>query len=200
MIASTLGRRAALVILPALLLATPPVHGQGEQVRDGFWFSVGGAFASNRTDCSNCSDVTDVNGTGFFLKAGGPVSAKVMLGGEGYGFFRSTDQGNLRITGLLAIAQWYPTRGSGFWFRPGIGLSRAKVSLLPQSGGSETIDRVGLGLALGVGWDFRVSRMISLSPVVSYYVNGLGAVNFSGGTLNNTLTQMGFFGAAVTFH
>jgi hypothetical protein len=176
-----------------------PLNAQGDQVRNGFWLMGGVAAASNRTDCTNCPEEVRINGFGTVLRAGGKASRYVMIGGELYGFLETDDDSRTEVGGVLFIAQWYPWTKLGFWFRAGGGISYANVEINTATS-PEQITKAGLGLSLGFGWDLRVARMVSITPFLTSYYNGLGAIDFSGGTLDNVLTTMWQAGVGVTFH
>ena len=153
---------------------------------------AGVAFGTNRT---NCGSPVRRNGSGGFIK----VSRYVMLGGDTYGFTRDQNGTRTRLGGVLFIGQWYTWTKLGFWFRVGSGVSYADV-IINSATSPERVKKAGLGLSLGVGWDIRVARMVSITPVVTTCYNGLGAVDVAGGTLDNVLTTLVHFGVGVTFH
>lgn len=190
-------------LLAALTLAAldpGPAHAQGNQVRDGFWLMAGVAAASNRTDCTNCPQEVRVSGGGFVVRAGGKASRYVMLGGEIYGF-KESESGDVKteVGGVLFIAQWYPWTKLGFWVRAGGGMSYADVRINTASS-PEQVTKAGMALSLGLGWDLRVARKVSITPFAATYWNGLGAFDYSGGTLDNVLTTLWQAGVGVTFH
>ncbi len=200
--------RALLSLLPrwvpiaAIALSVVDVGSlgaQGNQVRNGFWVMGGVAAAYNRTDCTNCPKEVGTSGVGTVLRLGGKVSRYVMIGGELYGFVDTKEDSRTEVGGVLFIGQWYPWTHLGFWFRAGGGISYADVRL-NTSTNPEQVSKAGLGLSIGFGWDLRIARMVSITPFVTTYYNGLGAIDFSGGTLDNVLTTMWQAGVGVTFH
>src|SRR6266513_1213053 len=103
------------------------------------------------------------------------------------------------VGGITASVYLYPATRSGFFVTGGLGLSTYHANTFPSSDGT------GLGLTAGAGYDIRVGRDVSLTPVVNlvYGARGDFDVPASGGGL---ATARGWkqhvidFGLGVTFH
>jgi uncharacterized protein YraI len=125
------------------------------QIREGFWFNAGLGFGS--LGCENC--IGRENGLSGGLSLGGRISDKVLLGVGTAGWAKELEDGELISVGTLdARMRFYPARRSGFFLTGGLGIGSVTVE-----GESE----FGVGLILGVGWDIRVARNVSLTPFYS---------------------------------
>lgn len=162
--------RFALVAL-AVALAPAAASAQGHpQTREGFWIGFGLGYGSLGFECTGCGNEREGALSGY-LKMGGTLSPKLLLGGETNGW--SKDIGGSMVTAANAsvVLYFYPSPTGGFFLRGGLGWATLDVEGL----GSET----GPGGVFGIGYDVRVSPKMSLTPVL----------NFAGGTLANDFKQ-----------
>ena len=97
------------------------------------------------------------------------------------------------------MVQWYPWYVRGLHLRTGVGWSYARSGFeIGEVTG--TTDKLGLGLRFGAGWDFRVRRMLSISPFLGIHIAALGDTESRGGTLRNLLSASRQVGVGVTVH
>lgn len=159
---------------------TPPSNAGSTvrpQTREGFWFSAGLGFGS--LGCDNCGSRDD--GLSGGLSLGAVVSERVLLGVGTTGFAKNVLGETLSVGTLDARVRFYPVRTSGFFLNGGLG-----VGSLSYAGESE----FGLGLMLGLGWDIRVGRNVSLTP----FWNGFAMRN------SNVDANVGQLGLGFTIH
>ena len=191
--------------------------GAGElsaQTREGFWIGFGLGWASIS---ASCDDVT--SGTGFcdavgerqgafaaYLMAGGTLSPHLRLGGEAYNFIgvrelaggTASGDSTLTIGNNLALAlYYYPMVERGLFFKGGVGTAfyvEAK---------SENLDWEvwGLGLLLGAGYDLRIGRTISLTPLFTFGWGGGGDLKSQGVPVGQNWSHAYFsLALGLTFH
>jgi hypothetical protein len=127
-------------------VAAPATH---PQTREGFWFNAGMGYGS--AGCNDC--LFRVDGFSGGLSLGGTISPRVLLGVGTSGFYRA-ELGETMGT-LDARLRFYPSLTSGFFITGGFGLGHV-------SDGYETV--WGPGAVVGLGWDVRVGRNVSLTP------------------------------------
>jgi hypothetical protein len=147
------------------------------QARDGFWFNAGLGFGS--FGCENC--VGRDNGLSGGLSMGGAVGDRVLLGVGTTGFAKQIDDEIFSVGTLDARVRVYPVRTSGFFLNGGVGLGS-----MSYAGESE----IGVGVMLGVGWDVRLGRNVSLTP----FWNGFAMSNA------NVDGNVGQLGIGITVH
>lgn len=135
----------------------------------GFW--LGGGVGAGFTDQGS----NDVNDGGFaaYLRMGGTLSDRLLLGGEIIGLTRGADvdigdanvhQGNATLSLL-----YYPASPGGFFAKAGAGF--ASASLVVQEGNvTVTSDESGFGLTFGVGYDLRLGNNLFLTPNVDVLI------------------------------
>jgi hypothetical protein len=146
-------------------------------VREGFWFNAGLGFGS--FGCENC--VGRDNGLSGGLSLGGAISDRVLLGVGTTGFAKEIDDEIFSVGTLDARVRVYPVRTSGFFLNGGVGFGS-----MSYAGESE----IGVGVMLGVGWDIRVGRNVSLTP----FWNGFAMSNA------NVDGNVGQLGIGITVH
>lgn len=174
-----IARLAGIVGLTVLLAA--PVTSQRPQLRDGFWFSIG--VGGGSLGCEDCED-RESSGTGF-IALGGKLSDNVLLGGSINGWSKTVDNATLTV-GLVALeARFYPSATGGFFLKAGAGIGSVDLDFGPF-----TVSETGGGAMVGLGYDFRVGRMISITPWLQWF-----GVNYDPGNAN--VSQLG---VALTIH
>lgn len=178
-----LGTSGALVSLLAGLLAAgaeaqrPPPH------RAGLWIEAGGGVGYVRIASGGTSNVTSAPGSVSYLRVGGRLSDRVLLGVENFGFvdemlgfFRADTSSIGQTWSLGVVVLWYPWR-SGVFVKGGVGAAQGTFTVTPPSGGSPVTARgTGVGLTFGLGYDQRISRKVALTGCVCADIGGIGDV------------------------
>jgi hypothetical protein len=164
-------------------------------VREGFGISVGLGSGSAGLSCNSCSSDREESLSGD-LRLGGYLRPNLFLGGESHGWVNSEDGVDEVIGFYTATVLWYPNEAKGLYLKGGLGLAAYAAT-----DGFDDITGHGLGLALGVGHDFRVGRNFSLTPYANYLVstkNDLEVNGYSSGLdVATNIFQIGF---ALSWH
>jgi len=194
-------RRASVLAALLVLAGNAWLAAQEGPRRQGFWSSFGGGYASTKSDCQNCVDPPSGAGVSLFLKLGGTVSPHVLLGVEANGYYRSESAVDTRVGNLSLIGQWYPWVKSGFFGKGGVGLSYGRGRFpTPAVNTSVMVEKLGMGLTFGAGYDIPVGRKVSLTPMGNIYYAVLGDIAYAGGFLDNSVMTELQIGLGVTFH
>lgn len=188
--------RAALVGL--FVLGSPALRAQHPQVRDGFWIGFGLGYGPFNPSCDGCPSSNSESSFTGHLRLGGTLRPDVLLGGDIVTWTKSqggTDEIGGNVT---ATVYYYPMVRSGFFLKGGAGI--AYYSLSANNSGSGA-DGAGVGFTIGAGYDLRVGRNISLTPVGNFLFGSVGDIQRSGATIltgwKQTIIE---FGLDVTFH
>jgi len=178
MFSSKVGQLLAVAVFAATVAGTA----QAQNARDGFWFSGGLGYGT--LGCNDCSGRTgSISGN---LSLGGTISPRFLLGAGASGWTKS-EQGATLTVGLVdARVRFYPQTHGGFFVTGGVGLGTVTGEISGFGSHTET----GLGMLLGMGWDIRVAKNVSMTP----FWNGYAMQN------NNTDANVGQVGLAVTLH
>jgi hypothetical protein len=171
-------RHATLAVLFLAASASAGFAQGNPQTREGFWISFGFGYSS--LGCENCND--RVSGTGGYLRMGGTLSQRLLLGGEANGWSKSQGNTTLTVGNVGPVLLFYPSATSGFYLKGGLGLSTAELDLGGFSG-----EETGAGITLGLGYDARVGRGFALTP----YFDILSS-SFDGGSVNMVAFGLGF--------
>lgn len=164
----------AFLLLPAESASAQRRRGLADVTpspRHGFWLSGGLARGSENVRFSN-----EPQGYGeenvqpaFWFALGGTVNPHLRLGGEvnGWVWSHQDHDTGFQVTDYLAAAlltgQFYPVERLGLFLKGGVGLSRTGTSV---SGGSG-IGENGFAYLFGAGYDIRLGRTVSLTPVLN---------------------------------
>lgn len=182
------------------LLTSPAAWAGHPQTRQGFWIGFGFGYGSAGVDCDGC-DTGDREGsfTGF-VKLGGTLNERVLLGVEGNAWIKEEDGGTLTLGSFSGTLTFYPSPSSGFFLKGGVGVSYLDTEFREGSF-SVSLDKTGWGVLAGIGYDLRVGRNISLTPCVNYTYGKPGDVTFEseaifGGWSQNVVS----FEIGITFH
>jgi hypothetical protein len=166
------------------LLATT-ASAQQAQARQGFWVGGGMGYGSLGLSCSGCADVGREGGLSGYAKLGGTLRQNILLGVEMNGWTKSEAGGRVTMGNFSGAAYWYPMPTQGLFIKAGAG-----YSMLSVDDGVSTADDSGFGVLGGVGYDVRVGRNLSITPVANWFRGG-----FDG--LSTNVLQLGL---GVTSH
>lgn len=179
--------RGFVVVVALLLLGVSVAPAQNAQTRKGFWIGFGFGYGSYGFSCNGCSGTGREGSISGYLKMGGTVSPKILLGGETNGWTRSEGGGTITAANASFATYFYPQPANGLFLRGGIGAST--ISL--DDGLGNTTNETGFGATLGGGYDLRVGANTSITPVLNW-VWGNPADGF-----NHNFFQLA---VGVTFH
>jgi hypothetical protein len=149
--------------------------------RQGFWFSGGMGFGS--LSCDTCDGYA--NGFSGGLAAGGTINQHLLLGAGTTGWYRSSGGVWLNASTFDFRLRYYPVRRSGFFINGGIGVGDVSIGT-----GRLRVSETGAAVVLGLGWDVRTGRNISVTP----FWNG------SGISTGAETVSFGQIGVGITVH
>lgn len=173
-------RSSALIAMLLLLAGTSTLTAQ--QTRKGFWFNVGLGYGS--LGCDDCDGREGSISGGLSL--GGTLGPQWLLGVGTSGWSKEENGVTLQTGTLDARVRFYPSATGGFFLTGGIGLGTiyAKVDGL----GSDREN--GVGVLLGLGYDARIGKNVSLTP----FWNGFAVKT------DNADANVGQIGLGITIH
>lgn len=185
------------LLVPALLSA------QESRPRPGLWTEISGGVGFIRMGCGGCNEPVTANGGQGFLRIGGTVSPKALLGLELAGFGDDTfgfERGDTTIAAAAAsvavIVLWYPWR-SRFFIKGGTGLGTGAFVLTDSLGTTSEVEANGVSLTFGVGFDLPISRKFALTGNAGLWINGIGDVVLPTTTIDDVLPT--FYSITIGF-
>jgi hypothetical protein len=164
-----------MTVLAGLLLLLGTSSGAAQD-RHGFWFTGGLGYGS--LGCDGCG--TRFGGASGGIALGGTLSPKFLLGVGTTGYYRTDGPLTETLGTLDARILFYPSRTGNFYLTTGLGLG----SWTDDYSGFGSVSETGVGFVLGLGYDIRVGRSVSLTP----FWNGVG---ISTSSTNANLGQLG---------
>lgn len=178
-------RTAGFCALLALALASTASAQQAAQTRQGFWIGGGMGYGSMGLHCTGCTGVDRQGGLSGYIKLGGTLRENILLGVESNGWRKSEAGATVTMGNFSGAAYWYPMATQGLFLKGGVG-----YSIMRLDDGTTATDDSGFGLLGGVGYDIRVGRNLSVTPVANWFRGG-----FDGGSAD--VLQLGL---GVTSH
>jgi hypothetical protein len=148
-----------------------------KNARSGVWFNAGLGYGT--VGCQDCDSRED--GLSGNLTIGGTLNDRFLIGFGTAGFTKSIDGERFNVGHYDARVRFYPSRTNGFFVTGGAGIGRMSFE-----GESET----GLSVLLGLGYDIRVAKNVSLTP----FWNGYAMSN------SNVDANVGQLGIGITIH
>ncbi len=152
--------RSIAVFTALVVVGVSSASAQRPQTRDGFWIGFGFGWGSYGFSCDGCGSVSREGSVTGYLKMGGTVGPKLLLGGESTVWTKSEGGGTVTAGNVTFNAYYYPQASGGFFLNGGVGFSRIELS-----GGGFSAGETGPGFTLGAGYDIRVGRNISIAPL-----------------------------------
>ena len=169
--------RLRVLALFLLAVAAAPVAAQGNpQTREGFWISFGLGYGSLGCDIDNGDDdCTDrESGTHGYLRMGGTLSQRLLIGGEINVWNKSRDQASLTVSNFGPVLYFYPNPMGGLFLKGGLGLATISFDFGPVE-----FEENGAGLTLGLGYDARVGRNFALTPYLDILTSSFDGISFN---------------------
>lgn len=194
-------RQVLVAVALLVVFGCSAARAQHPQTRQGFWIGFGFGGGSAHGDCDGCDFDAESGPTGY-LKLGGGLSPKLLLGADvttWVGQATDASLGSADVTaGFVAAAvYWYPTPSSGLFLKGGLGY----FTLTGDANTGEELESASGALVLGIGYDIRVGRMLSLSPMLTFAASGKGNFDIDGFTVADDFTgRLVTLQLGVTFH
>jgi opacity protein-like surface antigen len=126
------------------------------QTRGGFWFS--GGLGVGSLGCEDC-DEREISGAAD-ISLGGTLGDRLLLGVGLAAWSKEEDGATLTASTLEARLRFHPIAEKGFYLTGRLGLGSLRAEF--EGFGDDTQN--GVGLTLGLGWDIRVGRNVSITP------------------------------------
>jgi len=178
-----------------LALVATPLAAQRPQTREGFWISFGLGYGSAGISCDQCGTTNRQSSFTSYLRLGGTLNPRVLLGGDIVGWTKSSSGTATTLGTVTASALFYPQPASGFFLKGGVGFA-----VYDETDGQK-VDGAGVGVIVGAGYDIRVGRNISLTAFGDFLIGSVGELQSSGSTVATGWKENLFhFGLGVTFH
>ncbi|HEX9729861.1 MAG TPA: outer membrane beta-barrel protein [Gemmatimonadales bacterium] len=149
---------AAALVVPSL--ASSLIAQQAASPHEGLWigFGVGGGYHLSGPPAAR-------GGGAGQVRLGGTVNPWLLVGGELTGWGRDQNQTTALRGNIMGAALVYPAGPAGF-VKAGVGLATQSVSL--ASAGPGRLTDVGVGGALGVGYDLRIADNLFLTATLDF--------------------------------
>lgn len=192
-----LNLRAGFAIA-ALCFAAVPLAAQTRpaSTRSGQWLGFGLGSGLGRVSCAICETNRHTSISGY-VKAGGTLNRRFLLGVEADGWMRSADNVDEFLIGLAGQLFYYPNPRKRLFYKVGVG-----VMLFQIDDGDGRLTTTAFGPNLGAGYDLPISPTVSFTPFASVFIASLGGeIRFNGDAIRNDVGLMLVqLGVGITWH
>ena len=189
--------RAMILVATLLACAGNTVHAQSKpNDRKGFWIGFGLGGGSAGLDCSTCSDERIGGGSGY-LRLGGTLSRHFLLGFETNGWLHSEGGVDESIAFASAVLLWYPSAKGALYVKFGLG-----GMAYGADDGVDELTATAPSASLGVGYEVRIGRNVSLVPYINSLASSAVDVEINGVAIPTEDFSMNLFqfGLGITWH
>ena len=162
--------RAGASVVTLLLFTAGPLNAQRTLERSGFFIGFGFGYGSLDITCDGCA-VDREGGVSGYLKLGGALSERVLLGVESNGWYKSEEGVGITFGTLTGSVYLYPSSTANLYLRAGAGIATLDV----EDFDTET----GFGWSFGAGYDIPIGSRTGLTPFANWSFG-----DFDGGGTN----------------
>ncbi len=188
--------RATAVAL-AIACCAAPLAAQTGTGRSGVWFGFGFGGGSEANDCSGCGAARTLDLAGS-VSLGGTLGRHLLLGGQLTGWSHSAGGVDAALGFVTAVVTWYPAAAGPLFLDAGLG-----GMSYSQSDGTTRTDATAGALQLGLGYDLRARRNLSITPFVTAFASTPAAFSANGvplATQGKVTISLVLFGVGLTWH
>lgn len=190
--------RFVRILLGSMVLLTvaSTASAQYPHRHEGIYATTGLGYGLAKVSCDQCGSSDRTGDLTAFLHVGGALSQSILLGGEVTAWSKVTESNDNRAVGTVnAVLTWYPSTREGFFIKGGVGLGYLRGDQDTDTG-PIFFDKGGVGYQLGLGYDLRIERNLSVTAVANWFGGNVGDI----GAIRNVTFNVIQLMAAVTFH
>lgn len=158
----------------ATIVALSVTGAEAQVQREGQWFAVGLGGGVDQISCGVCQGDPKPGITGF-VRFGGTISDRLLLGAEFDGWTRSDESIRQYMGTLNAIAILYAGPEARFHLKGGVGAMGFRAS---EDG--DALTALTFGITGGAGYDFPIRENLSLTPFASLTLAPFADLKFNG--------------------
>lgn len=192
-------RSISLVVALAILPGFAAAQATGRpNTRAGFWIGFGLGGGSTEVKCDSSCTNQRAEGFSGYLRLGGTVSSKVLLGGETNGWAHAESGIDETLGFASFVILWYPSATGAWYLKGGLGGMSYKAD-----DGANELTATAPSISLGMGYEIRVSRNMSVVP----FFNGLATspvrIKYNGQALptqEDVRVSLAQLGVGLTWH
>ena len=189
--------RAMILVATLLACASNAAQAQSKpNERKGFWVGFGLGGGSFGIECDICTDDRVNGGTGY-VRLGGTLSRHLLLGVEVNAWVNPSDAVDESIGNGSVVLLWYPSATGALYLKFGLGG-------MTYSGddGVDVLTATAPTFSIGLGYEFRVGRNISLVPYMNTFGSSEVDVEINGVSFGNVPLTLNVFelGLGLTWH
>jgi len=162
-------------LLVVTIALTAPAASQSPREHRGFWISAGVGGGWNLTRNVGIDSASE-GGAGGYLRLGGTITPRLLIGGEVAGWGRSIDGVDVARGNVTVTALFYPSVQTGVYLKGGLGGS-SLANTVTEGNTTVTVHDEGFGATLGVGWDVRLARNFYITPGIDFLYQRASSVD-----------------------
>jgi len=172
--------------------ATPPPAGHR------LWIVAGGSATTILGDCTDCVTGHYLHTGGVLGIAGTSITPKADFGAEVFWVpAKSLSNEPIRTTYLMGTFQLRPWRSSGFFLRFSLGTAFVRNWIVDARSGPDSFTSTAFALALGAGWEWRLTPRFGVQAFGAQHVAALGDLTTGTARVENVIGNFWSVGGAV---
>jgi hypothetical protein len=140
--------------------------------RQGLWLGGGIGHGWTRLSCGICGGERETGGYSGYLRAGGTVTPRFLLGGELDAWYRNGEELTEHLEALSVTGYFYPSERHGWFVKLGAGVTQYRATE-----GDDALASRSFSLQAGGGYEMRVSPRLSVVPSVTLLATPNGNLN-----------------------
>jgi hypothetical protein len=184
-------------LLACLSSSTQAQSSRRANARQGFWVGFGLGSGSAGTNCPSCNTVRS-SGLSGYARLGGTLSRSILLGVETNGWAHSEAGVDESIGFGSVVVLWYPSPTGALYLQVGLGGMSYRAD-----DGVDQLTATAPSASIGVGYEMRVGRNMSLVPYVNSLASSPVRLHFDGvpvSTSEDISINLFQFGLGITWH
>jgi len=162
------------------------------------WIAAGGSWTTMLGDCTNCEIKNYLHSAGVMANVGFSLNPRADLGGEVFWVPQTLTNGDeIRVTYLLAAADFRPWRKKGFFLKTGVGMAFMTNWLKVLDDQDPPIRSKAFALELGAGWEWTLHGRFGAQVWGTQHAAALGDLQLSDQTIQNVMGNFWSLGAGI---
>jgi hypothetical protein len=193
-----MSRAIALVAIASGAAAAQTTGPAPPQDASRLWIVAGGGSTTILGDCTDCEDQTYIHTGSVLGVVGRSLTPRTDAGVEVMWVPATASTGDkVRTTFVMGAFQFRPWRSKGFFLTFDVGMAFVRNWIVDVDRSEEGFTSKAFALALGGGWEWRLTPRFGAQVYGAQHVSALGDLTGNQGTFDNVVGNFWTVGAGI---